>query len=178
MENFIVLTWLKLIYPELPKLVKQRNGTELRSRILASIKPEISQALTSLLDEIRTADDAKIMRTIISSYVNLLAAELHTRRTHDPTAQPGPVDYANKPVNPIVGSECSFLPEQDRKYIAKARQIANIFDDPLNLRADPERMNQSVTPTTPDQAQAPMSSAYRLTSHHTWTCSIHSTQCT
>lgn len=168
MENFIVLTWLKLIYPELPKLVKQRNGTELRSRILASIKPEISQALTSLLDEIRTADDAKIMRTIVSSYVNLLAAEL----------QPGPVDYANKPANPIVGSECSFLPEQDRKYIAKARQIANIFDDPLNLRADPERMNQSVTLTTPDQAQAPMSSAYRLTSHHTWTCSIHSTQCT
>ena len=116
MENFIVLTWLKLIYPELPKLVKQRNGTELRSRILASIKPEISQALTSLLDEIRTADDAKIMRTIVSSYVNLLAAELHTRRTHDPTAQPGPVDYANKPVNPIVGSECSFLPEQDRNH--------------------------------------------------------------
>ena len=30
-------------------------------------------------------------------------------------------------------SECSFLAEQ---YIAKARQIADIFDDPLNLGAD------------------------------------------
>ena len=68
LENFIVLSWLRLIHPELPKLVKQRYGTELRSRTLASIKPEISQALTSLLDEIRAADDAKIMRTAVSSY--------------------------------------------------------------------------------------------------------------
>jgi hypothetical protein len=52
-ENFIVLTWLRLIHPDLPKLVKQRYGTELRSRTLATIKPEILQALTSLLDEIR-----------------------------------------------------------------------------------------------------------------------------
>ena len=35
LENFIILTWLKLIHPELPKLVKQRYGTELRSRTLA-----------------------------------------------------------------------------------------------------------------------------------------------
>ena len=31
LEEFVVLTWLKLIHPELPKLVKQRYGTELRS---------------------------------------------------------------------------------------------------------------------------------------------------
>lgn len=31
LENFIVLTWLRLINPELPKLVKQRYGTELQS---------------------------------------------------------------------------------------------------------------------------------------------------
>ena len=47
LENFVVLTWLKLIHPELPKLVKQRYGTELRSRTFASIKPEVSQALNS-----------------------------------------------------------------------------------------------------------------------------------
>ena len=44
LENVIVLTWLKLLHPDLPKLIKQRYGTELRSRTLASIKPEISQA--------------------------------------------------------------------------------------------------------------------------------------
>lgn len=47
LENFIVLTWLRLVLPSLSQLVKQRYGTELHSRTLASIKPEISQALAS-----------------------------------------------------------------------------------------------------------------------------------
>ena len=42
LENFIVLTWLRLLHPELPALVKQRYGTELRSKTPSSIKPEIS----------------------------------------------------------------------------------------------------------------------------------------
>ena len=39
LENLIVLTWLRLIHADLPGLVKQRFGTELRSRSLASLKP-------------------------------------------------------------------------------------------------------------------------------------------
>ena len=30
LENFIVLTWLRLLHPNLPRLIKQRYGTELR----------------------------------------------------------------------------------------------------------------------------------------------------
>ena len=67
LENMIVLTWLRLINPALPKLVKQRYGTELRTRTLSSIKPEISQALDSLLDEITSAEDAKVMRAAAGS---------------------------------------------------------------------------------------------------------------
>ena len=52
LENFVILTSLRLIHPSLSRLVKQCYGTELRSRTLASIKPEISQALSSLLEEI------------------------------------------------------------------------------------------------------------------------------
>ena len=55
-EHFIVLTWLRLIHADLPKLVKQWYGTELR------IRTEILQALTSLLDEIRSSEDARVMR--------------------------------------------------------------------------------------------------------------------
>ena len=51
-ENIIVLTWLKLLHPDLPKLVKQRNSVQLRSQTLGSIKPEISQALDYQLEEI------------------------------------------------------------------------------------------------------------------------------
>lgn len=58
LENLIVLTWLRLIHVSLPRLVKQRYGTELKSRTLASIKTEISQA--SLLEELQSDEDAKI----------------------------------------------------------------------------------------------------------------------
>ena len=68
-----------------PKLVKQRYGTELRSRTLASIKPEISQALTSLLDEIRTADDAKIMRTAVTNYRRPLGVKTPYKATTRPS---------------------------------------------------------------------------------------------
>ncbi len=63
LENFVVFTWLQLLHPGLPRPVKQRYGTELRSRTLASIKPEISQALDSLLDELRASEEAKVLRT-------------------------------------------------------------------------------------------------------------------
>jgi len=76
----VVLTWLKLLHPSLPRLVKQRYGTELRSRTLASIKPEASQALTSLLEEIRASNVAKILRTAVGN-------EYH----HSPPSSKGPV---------------------------------------------------------------------------------------
>ena len=65
LENMIVLTWLRLIHKDLPSLVKQRYGTELRAKTLATLKPEISQALDTLLDEIRTSSDSKVLRTAI-----------------------------------------------------------------------------------------------------------------
>ena len=63
LENLVVLIWLRLIHPDLPGLVKQRYGTELRSRTLASLKPEISQASDSLFEEIRSTADSKVLRS-------------------------------------------------------------------------------------------------------------------
>ena len=59
LEILIVLTWLRLVHPELPALVKQQYGTELRSKTLSSIKPEKSQALGSLLEESLTSQESK-----------------------------------------------------------------------------------------------------------------------
>ena len=69
LENLVVLIWLKLIHPSIPKLVKQRYGTELRSRTLSSLKPEISQALSSLLDELHNTD-SRILRSASGNYDN------------------------------------------------------------------------------------------------------------
>ena len=62
LENIVVVTWLRLINVALQRLVKQRYGTELSARTLASIKPEISQKLSSLMDELHTSEDAQTTR--------------------------------------------------------------------------------------------------------------------
>ena len=145
LENFVVLTWLRLINPELPKLVKQRYGTDLRTRTLASIKPEISQALESLLEEIRTAGDAKILHSAASPFNRKHPSQgraLYPTPTKDPSRtrardkscplckQAGRSNY-----NHFL-SECKFLPEADRKFMVKARQIVSVLEDPEHPFAD------------------------------------------
>ena len=68
LENVVCLHWLSLLHPGLPALVKQRYGPELRCRTLASLKPEISQSLSSLMDELRSAEDAQVLRSAAASF--------------------------------------------------------------------------------------------------------------
>jgi hypothetical protein len=53
LESLVILTSLRFIHIESPKLVNRRYGTELRSHTLDSIKPKISETLESLLEESR-----------------------------------------------------------------------------------------------------------------------------
>ena len=160
LENLIVLTWLRLIHNDLPKLVKQRYGTELRSRSLASIKPEISQALDSLLEEIHTSEDARVLRTATPQYHQNRSFQPHSssklnrfRRQSQRVnkqcplcKQAGRMDYQH------FLSECLFLPESDKKFITKARQISGItesdFDyspNPYDYEPDSEEKNEPTT---------------------------------
>ena len=54
--------WLERIHAGLPALIKQRYGSELRNKTLASIKSEISLALDSLLEELKATDDSRVLR--------------------------------------------------------------------------------------------------------------------
>ena len=85
LENFVVLTWLRLLHKDLPALIKQRYCPELRHRSLASIKPEISQALPALSKlnkpvaiclqgiEIVTAETVRNLGVIMDSHLKLTA---------------------------------------------------------------------------------------------------------
>lgn len=92
LENLITLTGLRLLNKDLAALVKQRYGPELRSKTLASLKPEISQALDSLLDEIRINNDAKVfeqrLKTKLTTYYNTEASKLsHLKQQDMPIVQ-------------------------------------------------------------------------------------------
>ena len=116
LENMIVLTWLRLINTALPKLVKQRYGTELRTRTISSIKPEISQALDSLLDEITSAEDAKVMRAADGARSqNRFWPQKQQRR---PSNRNCPLckQAGRKDIHHFL-SECPHLPEPDRRFM-------------------------------------------------------------
>ena len=129
MENIIVLTWLRLIHPSLPALVKQRYGAELRSQTVASLKPEISQALDSLLDEINSANDAKVLRT---AFQQSLKHPQSSSRRQTPTALPRTSKTPTKscPLCSQAGrqhqhylSRCLYLPVEDKQYLSRSRQV-------------------------------------------------------
>lgn len=132
LENMVVLTWLKLIHSALPALVKQHYGTELRSKTLASLKPEISQALDSLLEEIRSTADTKVLRTTASRF-----RQPPSRPSHKPSPSPWAPTKRPKscPLCKQAGrndqhflSSCSYLPRGDRTYLSRSRFMST-FDD-------------------------------------------------
>lgn len=110
LENIVVLLWLERVHVGLPALVKQRYGTELRNKTLASIKPEISQALSSLLEELSANDDSRVSRV---------------SQPRDRNSQPRSIlggkycclcRTANRPnYKDHYLSQCRYLPESDRK---------------------------------------------------------------
>ena len=133
LENTIVFLWLQLVHPGLPNLVKQKFGSELRHQTLATLKPEISQSLQSLLDELRSIEDTKVMR---------LSAAPQRRRppsAQSPHSQGSQFrscvlcKTAGRPHNSHYLSGCKFLPEADRRAMSRVRLVGeedeNTYED-------------------------------------------------
>ena len=135
LENTIVLLWLQLVHPGLPQLVKQKYGAELRNKTLASIKPEISQALPSLLDELRSIEDTKVLRT---------------RAFGDRFGRPRPkpkscilCKTAGRPHTSHNLLDCRHLPDQDKRLMSRSR-LGDAQD------SDHDEADDDIS--TPDQA--------------------------
>ena len=129
LENMIVLIWLKLVNKDLPKLVKQKYGTELRTKTLASIKPEISAALDSLLNEI-TANNtsARVMRSGATVPYNNNSGT-RPKSQYKPTKSSKAfcaLCHAKKKPSDHFLSKCRYLPDTDRKFFTKVRIVTAI----------------------------------------------------
>ena len=139
MENIIMLTWLRLIHPSLPALVKQRYGAELRSQTVASLKPEISQALDSLLDKINSANDAKVLRTAFQQC--LKHPQSNSRcQTHTSLPRTSKTPTKSCPLCKQAGRQHQYylsgrpyLPVKDKQYLSRSRQVIGTEPgDPLS----------------------------------------------
>lgn len=138
MENILTWLWLKLINPALPQLIKQKYGTELRNKSLSSIKVEISHALPSLIDELATMEETKVFRSTIRSNTMFGAANRNNKQPQKPSRFGGSTGRANKscvlckPAGRSDAhwlSECRYLPDPDRRALARARAIQEVDEN-------------------------------------------------
>ena len=137
LDNMIVLHWLKLIHQDLPRLVKQRYGSELRSRTLASLKPDISQAMSSLLDEIHSISETKIMQQATYNHprrpTRSEPARYHpqNQRIQLATKQCPLCKQAGRTVYDHYLTTCKYLPEHDRLYISSTRIVTGLVNNDI-----------------------------------------------
>ena len=111
LENMVVLLWLERIHVSLPGLIKQKYGSELRNKTLASLKSEISQSLDSLLEEVKSAgeESSRILRTSSGS------SRYPQQRSKAPFCC---LCHASKRSNVNHWlSRCPYLPESDKRRI-------------------------------------------------------------
>ena len=129
MENMIVLLWLERIHVNLPGLVKQKYGAELRNKTLASIKPEISQALSSLMEELSAGEESRISRT--QTYPNRRngGAQRYQNNSNNNRSNNNNrfcilCRTANRPGCESHNlAQCRFLPENDRRSLSGGSRI-------------------------------------------------------
>ena len=148
----VVVIWLSLLHKDLPKLIKQRYSTQLRSHSLASVKDEISGALDSLLEEIQNNQDSRVLHSVVRSRDNndrssrFRGDNDRDRRGDNERDRRGDNDRdrrtarsnrecvicksSGRQYRDHFFSDCRFLPEGDRRYISTLRARAgNVESD-------------------------------------------------
>ena len=139
LENLVVLLWLHLINNNLPGLVNQRYGTELRLRTLASIKHNISQAIGTLLATLQTTKDGKIMQA--GAYPPRIVFNQSTQKSHThKTSLSCPLCQSTSKISTHYPSKCLYLPNSDQRFLTKSCLIAAI-----DLEDHPDIHGQSGT---------------------------------
>ena len=156
LENTVVFMWLNCIHPGLPALVKQKYGAELRSRTLASMKPEISIALSSLLEELKNVEEVKAYRTAQDASVfRSFAGNSGRNKTQRQPQRPQKSctlckASGRKDANNHWLRDCPFLTEGDRRQFARTRLTNDIEFD--NQEPDENQLEEEDDPLLDSQA--------------------------
>lgn len=125
LENTITWYWLSLLHRDLPQLVKQRYGADLRNKTLSSLKTEISQAMSSLLDELSTIEETRVLRTSDrpSTFNRCRYSNKQLKQSCTLCKASG------RTHNDHWLSKCSFLSQEDRRALARASNAKGCNND-------------------------------------------------
>ena len=130
--NATVSLWLNAIHPGLNALVKQKFSTSLRNKTLATLREEISESLDAMMMELR-GESAHVARAPYSSRGRGNSGQRSSYQQRPNRVCPL-CAALNRPSNHFL-SECSHLPDSDRRYMqsrARSRAIDAIDEDYLD----------------------------------------------
>ena len=134
-ENLIVLLWLEKLHPRLPTIVKQKYATALRTKTLYSLKPEISMAIPSLLEEAQSIEDARVMR--LGGSGQRQHKSNYSKFSNQSGSKSGKVkktvecsicSRAGRPSNHYL-SKCRYLNDSDRQFLSKSRRVMGALEN-------------------------------------------------
>jgi len=179
LSNIITCIWLKAIHPGLPSLVKLKYATQLKNCTIASIREEISSSIPELLAELNDQDGSSA--NVYQTSASFRSFNPNNRfRQPGNGSKPNnfrPSTYQNRrqntqfqrrqspscPVCKQAGrrnfdhflSSCSFLPEEDRRFVTRARLIESLdeenYDSAFNNFSEDLNHSLPYHPYQPDQ---------------------------
>ena len=128
--NICIVTWLRIIHPGLPSIIKQKYATELRNKTLASIRDEISESLPSLLLEISGSEDQVAVSRLYKPYNSRQSKPSKFTKPKVKAFRKSCVicQTAKRPANHFL-SDCPFLPDEDRRYMKSRTRVVDAYDD-------------------------------------------------
>ena len=155
--NVLITTWLHVINPALPSLIKQRFATQLRSCTLYTIREEISEAIPTLLSEL---EDKECNISRAGAYQRNMNTRYRGGQSYQYSTQRGGQSFQystprggqssqystpkrscclceakGRPSNHFL-STCPFLPPDDKKYMSKTREVSLVPEDDTQLYDD------------------------------------------
>ena len=156
LQNVTVVLWLKAIHADLPLMIKRRFATELKSNTLYSICEEISDALPSVLAEMQEREfNVSFAREYRGGRSGKKFSTKSSYNTKPTYRFPPPkkklcclCEASNRPnANTHFLSECPFLPQDDKRYMSKIRDVVAESDSDEEELV--EGLSQSVIYTHP-----------------------------
>ena len=134
LQNMMTVLWLNILHPSLPALIRQHFATILRDNTLFSIRNEVSDAIPTLLEDIREKEGA-INRAGGFNSTGRSGGYNSNQKSYQRTnfkrfkKKCSLCDAAGRSAEGHYLSSCPFLPDDDKKFLSRVRDIAINEDD-------------------------------------------------
>lgn len=159
-ESILFIHWLTIINPALPRLVKQRFGTDMRCRTPASMKDEVSKSLQSLIDELEGNSESRIMRVQGQGQYRKSRYKDKGKKKQQASRNGPFCPYCHAMGKSDTNhwlSKCTILPAGDQKWMSRAKQVV--------VDAESSDSSESESESSSDQSPEP-SPKPRSHKHH------------